>query len=91
MRVHIVTKGHGSSTHITDLDTGEELKRVTKVVFEPIVAGELVRCAIVTRGTIDAEAEVIDPVAECGRLREEVTILKARLAEALSVVERWNQ
>jgi hypothetical protein len=91
MRVHVVTKGTGSSTHITDLETGEELRHVVKVVFEPIVAGDLVRCALVTRGTIDAEAEVIDAVAECGRLREELWAVSGRLRDALATIEDLNR
>jgi len=83
VRVHVVTKGTGSSTHITDLDTGEELRHVTSVVFEPIVAGDLVRCSLVTRATIDAQAEVIEPMAECVRLRAEIASLKSELANWL--------
>ena len=91
MRVHIVTKGTGSSTHITDLDTGEELRGISSIVFEPIVAGDLVRCSFVTRATIDAEAEVIEPVAECGRLRAEVAALRAACAEAAATIREMNK
>lgn len=86
MRVHIATKGTGSSTHVTDLATGQELTGIISVVFEPIVAGDLVRCALVTRATLDAQAEVIDPTAECGRLRGLVAQLESELKTALAFI-----